>query len=79
MGLQEIGFMYVNWIHVTTDWDELWAVVNMLINPQVRKVVELLEQISDYLTSKKDSLLLSYLTGWLIGQSVRKAQQNYVL
>jgi hypothetical protein len=42
----------------------------MVMSYQVHEVVELLEQISDYLTSKKDSMPLSYLIGWLIDQPI---------
>jgi hypothetical protein len=35
MNLREIGWEVVDWIHLAQKRDQWWALVNMIMNPQV--------------------------------------------
>jgi hypothetical protein len=35
MDLREIGWEGVDWIHLAQDWNQWWALVNLVINLQV--------------------------------------------
>jgi drug/metabolite transporter superfamily protein YnfA len=39
MEIGEIGWVYMNWTHLAQDRDQWWAVINMVMNLRVYKML----------------------------------------
>jgi hypothetical protein len=41
MDLEEVGWESIDWIHVAQNKDQVWALVNMVMNLWVHKMLEI--------------------------------------